>query len=290
MTLRSHVIAVKDLGAGERVGYGGDWTAARPTRLAVAAVGYGDGYPRSLGSGTPVLVNGERAGLAGRVSMDMIGIDVTDLHRPAAPGDPVVLWGGVAGGGDRRLGEHHSLRTTLRHQPARGGHPALSFDGRMGPVQTWAVQRYSAVALAILSFSGLPIQALAACKLGKMAQLPVTMSNLKPIVTAQINGVDARFVADSGAFFRMITQAGAAQYNLKLGAAPFGLYIRGIGGTVEPRSRPSRFLPWQASPSTMSSFWLAAAPTARVRASGCWARTYFVSEMLSMTWHGASSA
>lgn len=93
MTLHSHVIAVKELSPGERVGYGGDWTAARPTRLAVAAVGYGDGYPRSLGAGTPVLVNGERAGLAGRVSMDMIGIDVTDLHRPPALGDPVVLWG-----------------------------------------------------------------------------------------------------------------------------------------------------------------------------------------------------
>jgi alanine racemase len=93
MTLHSHVIAVKDLSPGERVGYGGDWTAIRPTRLAVAAAGYGDGYPRSLASGAPVLVNGERAGLAGRVSMDMIGIDVTHLHRPAALGDPVVLWG-----------------------------------------------------------------------------------------------------------------------------------------------------------------------------------------------------
>ena len=93
MTLRSHVIALKDLAVGERVGYGGDWAAARPTRLAVAAVGYGDGYPRSLGSGTPVLVNGERAGLVGRVSMDMIGIDVTDLRRPPVLGDPVVLWG-----------------------------------------------------------------------------------------------------------------------------------------------------------------------------------------------------
>jgi alanine racemase len=93
MTLRSHVIAVKDLAAGERVGYGGDWTAARPTRLAVAAVGYGDGYPRSLGAGTPVLVNGERAGLAGKVSMDMIGIDVTDLRRAPLPGDTVILWG-----------------------------------------------------------------------------------------------------------------------------------------------------------------------------------------------------
>jgi alanine racemase len=93
MTLHSHVIAVKELSPGEHVGYGGAWTASRPTRLAVAAVGYGDGYPRSLDSGAPALVNGERAGLAGRVSMDMIGIDVTDLQRPPALGDPVVLWG-----------------------------------------------------------------------------------------------------------------------------------------------------------------------------------------------------
>jgi alanine racemase len=93
MTLHSHVIAVKELSPGERVGYGGDWTAARPTRLAVAAVGYGDGYPRNLGASAPVLVNGERAGLAGRVSMDMIGIDVTDLKREPKLGDPVVLWG-----------------------------------------------------------------------------------------------------------------------------------------------------------------------------------------------------
>ena len=93
MTLHSHVIAVKDIAPGEQVGYGGDWTARRPTRLAVAAVGYGDGYPRSLASGSPVLVNEERAPLAGRVSMDMIGIDVTDLKRPTQLGDPVILWG-----------------------------------------------------------------------------------------------------------------------------------------------------------------------------------------------------
>jgi alanine racemase len=93
MTLRSHLIAIKDLEAGERVGYGGAWVAQRPTRLAVAAVGYGDGYPRSLPSGSPVLVNGQRAPLAGRVSMDMIGIDVTELASPPRPGDPVVLWG-----------------------------------------------------------------------------------------------------------------------------------------------------------------------------------------------------
>jgi len=93
MTLRSHVIALKDIEPGERVGYGGAWSARRPTRLAVAAVGYGDGYPRNLSAGSPVLVNGERAPLAGRVSMDMIGIDVTDLGRLPQVGDPVILWG-----------------------------------------------------------------------------------------------------------------------------------------------------------------------------------------------------
>ena len=93
MTLCSRVIAVKHLAEGEQVGYGGDWTATRPTRLAIASVGYGDGYPRSAASGTPVLVNGERAGLVGRVSMDMLAIDVTDLQHSVKLGDPVVLWG-----------------------------------------------------------------------------------------------------------------------------------------------------------------------------------------------------
>jgi alanine racemase len=93
MTFRSQIIAVKELVVGDAVGYGGDWAATRPTRLAIASVGYGDGYPRSACSGTPVLVNGEHAALAGRVSMDMIGVDTTDLERPPKVGDPVVLWG-----------------------------------------------------------------------------------------------------------------------------------------------------------------------------------------------------
>jgi alanine racemase len=93
MTLQSRLIALKDIAAGERVGYGGAWTAQRPTRLAIAAVGYGDGYPRSLPSGTPVRVGGQVAPLAGRVSMDMLGIDVTDLGAAARLGAPVVLWG-----------------------------------------------------------------------------------------------------------------------------------------------------------------------------------------------------
>ena len=93
MTLRSMIIALKDLVVGDQVGYGADWTATRPTRLAIAAIGYGDGYPRRASSGTPVLVNGEHAALAGRISMDMLAIDVTDVQRPPNVGDPVVLWG-----------------------------------------------------------------------------------------------------------------------------------------------------------------------------------------------------
>jgi tetratricopeptide (TPR) repeat protein len=67
-----------------------------------------------------------------------------------------------------------------------------------------------------------------------MAELPVTMSNSKPIITAQINGEDARFVADSGAFFSMITEASAAQFKLTLSPAPWGLFVKGIGGSVDP--------------------------------------------------------
>jgi alanine racemase len=93
MTLRSEVIAVKHVRAGEAVGYGGTWTAARDTRMAVIAAGYGDGYPLSTASGAPVQVGGRRAPLIGRVSMDMITVDVTDLPAVAV-GDPVVLWGG----------------------------------------------------------------------------------------------------------------------------------------------------------------------------------------------------
>jgi alanine racemase len=93
MTLRTEVIAVKTVKEGETVGYGGAWAAERDTRMAVVAAGYGDGYPRSVASGAPVLVGRHRAPLIGRVSMDMITVDVTE-HPPVSVGDPVVLWGG----------------------------------------------------------------------------------------------------------------------------------------------------------------------------------------------------
>lgn len=92
MTLKSKVIAVREIAEGEIVGYGATWKANKPSRIATIAIGYGDGYPRNAKSGTPVLVNGQRAKLAGRVSMDLIGVDITDLDKVCV-GDEVELWG-----------------------------------------------------------------------------------------------------------------------------------------------------------------------------------------------------
>lgn len=92
MTLHTEVIAMRALQVGERVGYGATWQAQRPSRIAILAAGYADGLPRHLPSGAPVLVAGERAVVAGRVSMDMLAVDVTDI--PAAGlGSAAVLWG-----------------------------------------------------------------------------------------------------------------------------------------------------------------------------------------------------
>ncbi len=92
MSFESRLIAVKKLPAGHRVGYGGDWRAERESVVGVAAAGYADGYPWHIARTTPVLVNGWRTRIIGRVSMDMVSIDLTD-GPPAAPGDRVVLWG-----------------------------------------------------------------------------------------------------------------------------------------------------------------------------------------------------
>lgn len=92
MTVSTELIAVKEIPAGDRVGYGGNWQAPHDTRIGIAAIGYGDGYPRHAENGTPVLVNGRPASLAGRVSMDMIAVDLSG-HDQARVGDPVTLWG-----------------------------------------------------------------------------------------------------------------------------------------------------------------------------------------------------
>ncbi|MDD5460553.1 MAG: alanine racemase [Methylococcales bacterium] len=92
MGLHSRLIAVKSLLKGDKVGYSGAWVCEKSTILGVVAVGYGDGYPRHAKSGTPVLVNGQRVPLIGRVSMDMITVDL-ETQPDAKPGDPVTLWG-----------------------------------------------------------------------------------------------------------------------------------------------------------------------------------------------------
>lgn len=92
MTLESTVIAVREVLAGERVGYGGIWQAPRSSRVAIIAAGYGDGLLRSLANGAPILIGRRRVPLVGRVSMDMIAADVSELPGVAV-GDRVELWG-----------------------------------------------------------------------------------------------------------------------------------------------------------------------------------------------------
>ena len=92
MTLTSELIATQHLQPGERVGYGFSYEAVGELTIGVIACGYADGYPRHAPSGTPVLVNGKRSRTVGRVSMDMICVDITDMPE-ARIGTPVTLWG-----------------------------------------------------------------------------------------------------------------------------------------------------------------------------------------------------
>ena len=92
MTLATRLIAINRICQGERIGYNGTWTCPEDMPVGVAAIGYGDGYPRSAASGTPVLVGDARASLIGRVSMDLVTLDLREA--PAAKvGDRVILWG-----------------------------------------------------------------------------------------------------------------------------------------------------------------------------------------------------
>lgn len=92
MSLRATVLSMRTIAAGESVGYNQTWTATRESRIAAIGIGYGDGYPRHAQNGTPVWLNGRTVPLAGRVSMDTITVDVTDLAQ-VKPGDEAVLWG-----------------------------------------------------------------------------------------------------------------------------------------------------------------------------------------------------
>jgi alanine racemase len=91
MTLSSRIIGVQDLLSGDAVGYSASFVADRPMRVGTVACGYADGYPRHAGTGTPILVNGQRTRTLGRVSMDMLACDLTGVD--AGIGAPVTLWG-----------------------------------------------------------------------------------------------------------------------------------------------------------------------------------------------------
>lgn len=92
MTLSSRLIAINAVKKGERVGYGGTWEATEDMLVGVVGVGYGDGYPQFATNGTPVLVNDQECSLVGRVSMDMLTVDLRKQPN-AQINDPVILWG-----------------------------------------------------------------------------------------------------------------------------------------------------------------------------------------------------
>jgi alanine racemase len=92
MTLSTRLIAINRVAKGGRIGYAGTWECPEDMEVGVAAIGYGDGYPRAAPAGTPVLVGGQRSQVIGRVSMDLMTVDLRAVPG-ARVGDPVVLWG-----------------------------------------------------------------------------------------------------------------------------------------------------------------------------------------------------
>src|SRR5699024_6266902 len=96
MTLEAPLITTRVVRAGESVGYGSVWTARQDTLMGMVAVGYGDGYPRHAGTDTPAAVDGRRIRLIGRVSMDMLAVDLSNAPGVSV-GDTVELWGRTVG-------------------------------------------------------------------------------------------------------------------------------------------------------------------------------------------------
>ena len=122
MSLESALIAIRDLPAGEPIGYGARFVTDAPTRVGVVAMGYADGYPRQARDGTPVAVNGRRSRLIGRVSMDMLTVDLSDQPQ-AAVGDPVELWGERVAANEVAVGcdtiAYHLFTGVTRRVPRR---------------------------------------------------------------------------------------------------------------------------------------------------------------------------
>ena len=126
MSLETSVIATRKVKKNETVGYGGTWKAAHDSTIAIIAAGYGDGITRNLAGGTPILVNGQRAPLVGRVSMDMIAVDVTHTHGRPRWNASSAMGSRAARRGDRPLRGNNPLRVVMRREPASPAGAALA--------------------------------------------------------------------------------------------------------------------------------------------------------------------
>jgi alanine racemase len=115
MTLASRLLTVQQLQSGDTVGYGSSFAADAPIRIGVVACGYADGYPRHCSTGTPVLVDGVRTRLLGRVSMDMLAVDLTPVPQ-AGFGSAVTLWGRADNGTVLAIDEIAASAGTLGYE------------------------------------------------------------------------------------------------------------------------------------------------------------------------------
>ena len=115
MTLATRIIAVQQLGPGATVGYGSSFRADAPMRIGVAACGYADGYPRHCTTGAPVLVEGVRTRIVGRVSMDMVTVDLTPVPE-AGFGAQVTMWGRAGSGAVLPIDEVARAAGTLGYE------------------------------------------------------------------------------------------------------------------------------------------------------------------------------
>ena len=122
MSLRSRLISVKNLKKGEPVGYGANWRCPSDTRIGIIAAGYGDGFPRHAQSGTPTIVNGERARIIGNSSMDMLTVDLS-AQAEARVGDEVELWGA-----NLAIEEVAMYADTIPYEILCGVHKRLQFE------------------------------------------------------------------------------------------------------------------------------------------------------------------
>jgi alanine racemase len=115
MTLRTRLIGLQSLRTGDTVGYGSTYRAQHPMRIGIAACGYADGYPRHAATGTPVLVDGVRCTTAGRVSMDMLAVDLTPVPQ-AGPRSEVTMWGLGPGGAVLAIDEVAQAAGTIGYE------------------------------------------------------------------------------------------------------------------------------------------------------------------------------